>query len=248
MQTLPSDVGRPPVLIRPGLWLFAPSRESQGGSSWLLEAGALGSAGDVLVDCPAFNQANLTMLEQRTAAVGPGTLVLTGREGHGRCRRFQEALGWRVLVQEQEAYLLPGVQQLSTFSAEHALGPGVRMLWTPGPTPGASVLHVCVGPAAGPAADLSGTDGSSDMDGLFCGRLLLPVAPGQLAPLRTARTFHWPRQLASLKRLRTWLPLQSPQWIATGGGLGALRGEKLVMDGAKALAQLDFSALNGVSV
>jgi len=237
VQTLSSDVGRPPVAIRPGLWLFAPSRESQGGSSWLLEAEALGGDGDVLVDCPAFNQANLAMLEQRTAAVGPGTLVLTSRDGHGRCRRFQEALGWRVLVQEQEAYLLPGVKQLTTFSEEHRLGPGVRMLWTPGPTPGASVVHVCVGSPADPVG----------LDGLFCGRLLLPVAPGQLAPLRTARTFHWPRQLASLGRLRDWLPLQSPHWIASGGGLGALRGEKLVMDGAKALAQLDLNDLSGVS-
>jgi glyoxylase-like metal-dependent hydrolase (beta-lactamase superfamily II) len=204
----------------------------------LLEAEALGSDGDVLVDCPAFNQANLAMLEQRTAAVGPGTLVLTSRDGHGRCRRFQEALGWRVLVQEQEAYLLPGVKQLTTFSEEHRLGSGVRMLWTPGPTPGASVVNVCVASPADPAG----------LDGLFCGRLLLPVAPGQLTPLRTARTFHWPRQLASLGRLRDWLPLHSPQWIATGGGLGALRGEKLVMDGAKALAQLDLVDLAGVSV
>ncbi len=238
MQTLSSDGGRLPLAIRPGLWLFAPSRESQGGSSWLLEAEALGSDGDVLVDCPAFNQANLAMLEQRTAAVGPGTLVLTSRDGHGRCRRFQEALGWGVLVQEQEAYLLPGVKQLTTFSGEHRLGAGVRMLWTPGPTPGASVVHVSVSSPADPVG----------LDGLFCGRLLLPVAPGQLAPLRTARTFHWPRQLASLERLRDWLPLQSPQWIATGGGLGALRGEKLVFDGAKALAQLDLVDLAGVSV
>jgi len=199
----------------------------------LLEAEALGSDGDVLVDCPAFNQSNLAMLERRTAVVGPGTLVLTSRDGHGRCRRFQEALGWRVLVQEQEAYLLPGVKQLSSFADEHCLGPGVRMLWTPGPTPGASVVHVRAASPAGAAA----------LDGLFCGRLLLPVAPGQLAPLRTARTFHWPRQLASLARLREWLPLQSPEWIATGGGLGALRGEKLVMDGAKALAQLDLDDL-----
>ena len=199
----------------------------------MLEAEALGSDGDVLVDCPAFNQSNLAMLQRRTAGVGPGTLVLTSRDGHGRCRRFQEALGWRVLVQEQEAYLLPGVKQLSSFADEHCLGPGVRMLWTPGPTPGASVVHVRAASPAGAAA----------LDGLFCGRLLLPVAPGQLAPLRTARTFHWPRQLASLERLRDWLPLQSPQWIATGGGLGALRGEKLVMDGAKALAQLDLDDL-----
>ena len=233
-QPQPADPGRPPQAVGPGLWLFAPSRDSQGGSSWLLEAEALGSTGDVLVDCPGFSEANLTFLQQRTAAVGPGTVVLTSRVAHGQCRRFQEALGWQVLVQEQEAYLLPGVKQLQTFATEHALAAGVRLLWTPGPTLGSCVLH----------AQGVSLHGPSWIDGLFCGRLLLPVGPGQLAPLRTARSFHWPRQLASLKHLQAWLPSQSPQWIATGGGLGALRGEKLVPNGANLLSQLDFDALS----
>ena len=154
-QPQPADPGRPPQAVGPGLWLFAPSRDSQGGSSWLLEAEALGSTGDVLVDCPGFSEANLTFLQQRTAAVGPGTVVLTSRVGHGECRRFQEALGWQVLVQEQEAYLLPSVRR-HTFSWEHQLAAGLNLLWTPGPSPGACVLHSRGGPSG---------------DGLFCGRL-----------------------------------------------------------------------------
>jgi glyoxylase-like metal-dependent hydrolase (beta-lactamase superfamily II) len=223
LLTQPPEPGRPPLLVRPGLWLFAPSRDSQGGSSWLLEAGAWGGRGDLLVDAPGFTEANLAMLQQRTALVGPGTLVLTSREGHGRCRRLQEALGWSVLVQEQEAYLLPGVQACTSFAVEHSLAPGVTLLWTPGSTPGACVLHVRTG----------------ELDGLFCGRLLVPTGPGALAPLRTMRTFHWPRQLASVARLRAWLPAGSPDWIASGAGLGALRGDKLVSGGAALLAQLD---------
>ena len=164
------------------------------------------------------------MLRQRTELVGPGRLVLTSREGHGRCRRWQEALGWSVLVQEQEAYLLPGVQGCTTFGEQLTLAPGVQLLWTPGPTPGSCVLLVRAGA----------------VDGLFCGRLLLPTGPAALAPLRTARTFHWPRQLASLERLRSWLPAGSPDWIASGGGLGALRGDKLVNGGAELLAGLVF--------
>lgn len=222
MQTLSPDPGRAPQLVGPGLWLFAPSRDSQGGSSWLLEAEQIGRDGDLLVDCPGYTEANLAFLRQRTSEKGPGQLVLTGRDGHGRCRRLQQAIGWPVLVQEQEAYLLPGLEHCFTFAENHNLGPGLELLWTPGPSPGACVLHCRVG----------------EIDGLFCGRLLLPVAPGQLQPLRTARTFHWPRQLASVERLIGWLPCNSPQWIATGGGLGALRGEKLVQKGAKALAQL----------
>jgi glyoxylase-like metal-dependent hydrolase (beta-lactamase superfamily II) len=214
------ESGRPARQVRQGLWLFAPNRDTQGGSSWLLE----GAEGDLLIDCPAWTQANLDLLRSRA---GGGTIVLTSREGHGRTRRFQEALGWPVLVQEQEAYLLPGVRQLRSFAQEHQLADGVRLLWTPGPTPGSCVLHHTAG----------------GRDGLFCGRLLQPLAAGVLAPLRQRRTFHWPRQLASVQRLRQWLPAGSPAWIACGGGLGALRGEVLVGDGSGVLAGLDLVQL-----
>jgi hypothetical protein len=205
----PPDPGRPPRQVRPGLWLFAPSRDSQGGSSWLLEAE--GEQPALLIDCPGYTQANLDVLQ---GLPGGGVLVLTSREGHGRCRRFQEQLGWPVWVQEQEAYLLPGVQPLHAWGAEQELAGG-RLLWTPGPTPGSAVLHIR----------------RHGLDLLLCGRLLLPIGPGALAPLRTARTFHWPRQLGSIERLQQWLPATSPGWIACGGGLGALRGEVLVPAG-----------------
>jgi hypothetical protein len=229
------ETGRPPRLVSDGLWLFAPSRDSLGGSSWLVEgpAAGLGAAGlgeeeegvcgDLLIDCPGLTAANLAFLQARP---GRGTIVLTGRDGHGRCRRLQEALGWDVLVQEQEAYLLPGVGRLRRFASEQVLAPGVRLLWTPGPSPGACVLHLA----------------TPGWDGLFCGRLLLPVGTGRLAPLRTARTFHWPRQQRSLALLRRWLPAGSPAWIATGGGLGALRGGTLVADGAAQLEALSASS------
>jgi glyoxylase-like metal-dependent hydrolase (beta-lactamase superfamily II) len=220
--------------VLPRLWLFPPNRDSQGGSSWWLESEHL----DLLIDCPSLTEANLHFLAERaqrrpSGGDGPGAwIVLTGRDGHGRCRRLQQALGWPVMVQEQEAYLLPGVNGLEVFGEEHCLREGVRLLWTPGPSPGACVLHV-----AG-----SSTGGR---DGLFCGRLLLPVEPGRLAPLRSRRCFHWPRQLRSLAKLRTWLPEGSPDWIATSAPLGALRGEKLVREGAHLLAGLDLEALEG---
>jgi hypothetical protein len=66
--------------------------------------------------------------------------------------------------------------------------------------------------------------------------------------LRRTRTFHWRRQLASLERLRQWLPDGSPAWIACGGGLGALRGEVLVPVGGGVLAGLDLGRLAGVTV
>ena len=136
---------------------------------------------------------------------------LTSREGHGRLRRVQERLGWPVLVQEQEAYLLPNVEPLETFSEDHTTASGLRLLWTPGPTPGSCVVF------APPPKDL-----------LFCGRLLSPWAPGQLAPMRHARTFHWPRQLNSLAKLRDWIPSDASPQLLSGAALGALRGERLV--------------------
>jgi glyoxylase-like metal-dependent hydrolase (beta-lactamase superfamily II) len=216
---LPGEVGRPPQPVLPGLWVFAPSRDSFGGTAWLL---ALPGRPPLLIDCPGWTAANLAFLRGETPdspLAGEGTLLLTGREGHGRCRRWQEALGWPVLVQEQEAYLLPGVARLSRFGEELAPAAGLRLLWTPGPSPGACVAHVVEG----------------DLDLLFCGRLLVPTAPGAAAPLRTPRTFHWPRQLRSLERLRAWLPPASPQWIASGAALGALRGERLIPGGREVL-------------
>jgi glyoxylase-like metal-dependent hydrolase (beta-lactamase superfamily II) len=211
--------------VRSDLWLFAPNRDNQGGSAWFLEH----SDGDLLIDVPALTEANLAFLQHRPR---PGQIVLTGRDGHGRCRALQEALGWPVLVQEQEAYLLPGVKALKTFGIEHALTPGLRLLWTPGPSPGACVLHAL-------GADAGGAD---DGGGLFCGRLLVPVAPGRLEPRRSRRTFHWPRQIASLRALRAWLPADTPGWIASGAGLGALRGESLVGSAEALLADLEKQA------
>ncbi len=222
MPETPSlEAGRPPKSVHPDLWLFAPSRESAGGSSWLLQT----EAGTVLIDTPALTEANARFLREHT----PAWQLLTGRHGHGRCRRWQEQFGWRVLVQEQEAYLLPGVERLEAFVEEAEPLAGVRLRWTPGTSPGACVVWA-------EAADV-----------LFCGRLLVPVAPQTLAPLRTALTFHWPRQLHSLASLRGWLPHGAPQWLASGAGLGALRGEALAPRGREQLEGLDLDALTTVA-
>ena len=204
-MTTALESGRPPQQLRDDLWLFPPNRDCQGGSSWWLEA----DPEPVLIDCPPLTDATLTALSGLAGSRTP-RILLTSREGHGRLRRLQERLGWPVLVQEQEAYLLPNVSALDTFAADHVTASGLRLLWTPGPTPGSCVVHA-------PAADL-----------LFCGRLLTPLAPGRLGPLRHGRTFHWPRQLGSLQRLRGWIPSDARPQLASGAGLGALRGERLV--------------------
>ncbi|WP_413441035.1 MBL fold metallo-hydrolase [Synechococcus sp. MIT S1220] len=205
-MTTALEAGRPPQQLRPDLWIFPPNRDCQGGSSWWLECGDE----PVLVDCPPLTEATLTALEQ-LAAGRKARILLTSREGHGRLRRIQSAFGWPVLVQEQEAYLLPGIQPLETFDREHRTGGGLQLLWTPGPTPGSCVIHA-----------------PAPTNLLFCGRLLTPLAPGRLGPLRHGRTFHWPRQLRSLDRLREWLLPEARPELASGAALGALRGERLV--------------------
>ena len=204
-MTTALEAGRPPQQLRQDLWLFPPNKDCQGGSSWWLEA----EPEPVLIDCPPLTQASLTALQELAVSRAP-RILLTSREGHGRLRRVQERLGWPVLVQEQEAYLLPNISPLDTFAADHATISGLQMLWTPGPTPGSCVIYAT-------SAEL-----------LFCGRLLTPLAPGRLGPLRHGRTFHWPRQLASLERLRAWLPPEARPVLASGAGLGALRGDHLV--------------------
>ncbi|MFN9546837.1 MAG: MBL fold metallo-hydrolase [Cyanobacteriota bacterium] len=216
----PGRAGQPPRQVRPGLWLFPPNPDTHGGSAWLLGT----SAGDLLIDCPPDTEATVDFLQER-AGHSPGWMVLLGREGHGHCRRLLAGLGWPVLVQEQEAHLLPGVEGLTPFGREHRLFEGLQLLWTPGTSPGSAVLHVRGGVAG-------------SVDGLFCGRLLVPAGPGRLAPLPSPRGFHWPRQRRSVAALAQWLPPGSPDWIASGAALGALRGEALVPDGARLLATL----------
>ena len=199
------EPGRPPVQIRPDLWLFPPNRDCRGGSSWWLDV----DPEPVLIDCPPLSEATLDAL--RELAQGRcARILLTSREGHGRLRGLQQRMQWPVLVQEQEAYLLPGVEQLETFSEETVTPSGLRLLWTPGPTPGHAVVHAPL-----------------PVNVLFCGRLLVPVAKDQLAPLQHRRTFHWPRQQHSLRQLCRWLPSEAAPALASGTGLGALRGNHL---------------------
>ena len=196
------------------LWVFSPSRDSDGGSAWLLRTTA---GRTVLLDVPLLEEAHLELLAQQP----PGWIVLSHRQGHGRCRRLQERLGWPVVVQEQEAYLLPTVPNRLTFAHQLELEPGLQLLWTPGPTPGSCCLHWC----------------QQGRNVLFSGRLLWPRSDGGVELRQTPSTFHGPRQQRSLERLRTWLGVEQPAQIACAAGLGPLRGAKLVERGSEALQQ-----------
>ena len=126
-MTTALEPGRPPQQLRDDLWLFPPNRDCQGGSSWWLAA----EPEPVLIDCPPLTEATLRALRELAGDRTP-RILLTSREGHGRLRRLQERFGWPVLVQEQEAYLLPNVEPLDTFAEEHVTSSGLRLLWTTG--------------------------------------------------------------------------------------------------------------------
>ncbi len=185
-----------------GLWVFPPNKLCNGSRSWWLKC----DPEPVLIDCPPVNQGNIDFL--KSASSGRSSLiVLTNRQAHGRILELQEALSWPVLVQEQEAYLLPGLNQLRSFSNEYLTASGLRLLWTPGPTPGSCSVYA-----------------SEPWNVLFCGRLLIPLKSNRLGALRTRNTFHWTRQQKSLQKLRHWLPRDLSLSLAFGSGLEPLGG------------------------
>ena len=199
------DFGRPPTLIRDDLWLFPPNRDSKGGASWFLKL----PCGAVLIDCPPITEATFSFLTDHSQGLDT-QMILTGRDGHGRLPILMKRFSWPVFVQEQEQYLLPGLDDLVSFGKHHTIGSGIDLHWMPGPSPGSSVVL------------------AQSVNLLFCGRLLTPLAPGRIGPIRTSRTFHWTRQLSSIQVLRSLLSPNPSLQLASGAPLGALRGVPLV--------------------
>ena len=116
-----------------------------------------------------------------------------------------------MLIQEQEAYLLPALQSLESFQDECKTTSGISLIWTPGPTPGSCVAY------APPPFNV-----------LFCGRLLIPVAVNELAPLRTRKTFHWPTQQKSLEKLQNWISSKPLPELASGVAMAASGCDRLI--------------------
>ncbi len=192
-----ADYGIYPCQVKDGVWAFPTNNLCNSSRSWWIEC----EPEPVLVDCPPVKKTTIEVLKN-LASGRKCQIILTNRESHGRIFDLQEELGWSVLVQEQEAYLLPGLKQLTAFSNEYVTASGIKLLWTPGPTPGSCVAYA-----------------SSPWNVLFCGRLLIPLKSNQLISLRTKKTFHWTRQQKSLEKLRKWLPRNQRPALASGVGL-----------------------------
>ncbi len=212
-----SNSSKQPQIILDHLWAFSPNRQTLGGTAYLI----VENQGNILVDCPAWTLEHENFLFK----MGIRWLVITHRGGMGEVKTLQQQLGCEVIVQEQEAYLLPDCRT-TTFATELILTPQVSVFWTPGHSPGsACVYNTAVGGI------------------LFSGRHLLPNPQGQPTPLRTAKTFHWPRQLKSVQQILDTFSPQTLSYLCPGANTGFLRGERAIAHPYEHLAQLDLAAL-----
>ncbi|MEM9483951.1 MAG: MBL fold metallo-hydrolase [Cyanobacteria bacterium P01_F01_bin.116] len=214
-----------PVFDADTLYAFPPNRETLGGTAYFITYAATGSGqnDNILVDCPAWNDANVDFLMQHG---GVHWLIITHRGGGSHVREWQAKLGCEVVLQEQEAYLLPQVNT-QTFHRALSLTSQHRLVWTPGHSPGSSCLY-------------ASTHGGI----LFTGRHILPSRQDGASPLRVSKTFHWPRQLRHIQTLLDEFTPDTLSYICPGANTGFLRGKRYIEQAYAQLLKLDLAALS----
>lgn len=199
------------------IFAFPPNRDTLGGTAYLI----VRKDGNLLIDCPAWDENVRSFLE---AQGGVAKLLITHRGGMGKVREIQEGLGCEVIVQEQEAYLLPNMA-VTSFQENLLIAPGIQVIWTSGHSPGSACVH---------SADFGGV--------LFSGRHLLPDAQGDPVPLRAAKTFHWNRQIRNVRKLLEQFNSETLHFICPGASSGLLRGKLAIDEAYSKLAKLDLEA------
>ena len=219
-QQFTSRSPKPPQAVWDNIFAFPPNRDTLGGTSYLIVENSLAN---ILIDCPAWDEVNNQFLQ---SLGGVRWLFLTHRGGIGKTREIQETFGCEVLIQEQEAYLLPGLK-VTKYQQEFILSPSAQAIWTPGHSPGSSCLYYTAEPGGV----------------LFSGRHLLPNQLGEPVPLRASKTFHWPRQLKSVQLLLDRFTPETLQYICPGANTGFLRGKRVITQAYQQLSNLDLEAL-----
>lgn len=195
-----------------------------GGTAYfIVDKDSTGSPANLLIDAPADDPALLQFMADRG---GVRHWVITHRGASGAAKSLQAALQCDVLVQEQEAYLLPDLPQLVTYQDNYVLGSHGEILWTPGYSPGSACVYL---------AQHGGV--------LFTGRHLLPDRDGQLQPLRFSKTFHWPRQLRQVERLQTRFAPDTLAYACPAANTGFLRGQRVVKEAYRQLQAIDITQL-----
>ena len=198
-----SKTTKPPRLILEGLYAFSPNRETLGGTSYLI----VENTGNILVDCPSCEESERDFLLEK----GVRYLFFTHRGGQGKqSDSLQSLLDCEIILQEQEAYLLPH-RQITVFQQQIQLSPTCSAFWTPGHSPGSSCLYW-----------------QRHGGVLFTGRHLLPDTKGQPQPLQTAKTFHWLRQLRSQKAILDRFSPETLSYLCPGANTGFLRGRGII--------------------
>jgi glyoxylase-like metal-dependent hydrolase (beta-lactamase superfamily II) len=196
-----ANIGKLPTEILPSIFAFPPNRDTLGGTAYLI----VRSVGNILVDSPAWNDVNRQFIADLG---GVKWLAITHRGGIGKATTIATQLGCEVIIQEQEAYLLPELK-LTSFGHKFNLNDSIHAIWTPGHSPGSACIYY------------SGAGGV-----LFTGRHLLPNQSGEPVPLRTSKTFHWTRQLRSVDAIWQQFPTRQPlSYICPGANIGLLRGK-----------------------
>lgn len=198
------------------IFAFGPNRDTLGATAYFI----VENQSNILVDCPAWDEINQTFLQSRG---GVRLLFLTHRGAIGKAREIQEATGCDILIQEQEAYLLPGLK-VTVFEREFAVSDRMKAFWTPGHSPGSSCLY-----------------DSRSGGVLFSGRHLLPNREGAPVPLKTAKTFHWPRQINSVKSIIDRFSPSTLQYICPAAHTGFLRSKGSLDRAFEQLTNLDLA-------
>lgn len=206
---------RQPRTVFDSIFAFPPNRDTLGATAYLI----VENAANILIDCPAWDEVNQRFLEEQG---GIRWLFLTHRDGIGKVRDIQQAFNCEVVIQEQEAYLLPNLD-VTRFHYEFNFSSHSQAIWTSGHSPGTSCLY-------------------HDRYGgvLFSGRHLLPDLQGAPIPLRIAKTFHWARQIQNVQRLRDRFSPETLSFICPGANTGFLRGKRTIEQAYQRLAELDL--------
>jgi len=214
----PNQTLKLPRNVLDNIFAFPPNRDTLGGTAYLI----VRNLGNILIDSPLYDGTNLDFIKSK---LGVRFLVITHREAIGKAVQWQQALGCDIIIQEQEAYLLPEVK-VTTFEQEFSLNPDSRLIWTPGHSPGSSCLYY---------SEFGGV--------LFTGRHIIPNKEENPVLLRTPKTFHWRRQINSLNSLTREFTSHTLKYICPGGNTGYLRGKYLIDKAYEHLINLDIQEL-----
>jgi glyoxylase-like metal-dependent hydrolase (beta-lactamase superfamily II) len=224
-------VSKEPRAVLDSIWAFPPNRETFGGTAYFIVENSQNVPENVprnvLIDCPSWDDNTQAFLQRQG---GVQHLIITHRQGASpAAAEIQRCFGCQVWVQEQEAYLLPSVDVTSFHQSGNPCA-DLQIFWTPGYSPGSVCIY------------------RAEQGVLFTGRHLLPDQQGNPNPLRMAKTFHWPRQLKSVREILDRFDEHSLRYLCPGANTGFLRQQRLIDNAYQKLAQLDLVQLSQVAI